>query len=486
MKSEQNFSVIKQDGTIIDMHEIGVWVESFHIHSPNIYRNKLKIPNMPGAYLANSTEEERKVSIVMQLESENLKEFDQLKHQIYDVFFSEEDFTIIRDLTPDREIHVLQEGDFDIANITPSDGYFEIELTMLDPYVYSKEKSAIFPSDAVTLTNHGTAEADPIFEMEVLQPVTFAMIQNHKEEYQMIGRPASVSSEIVDTRTLLLREDGSTLDSWSTNPTAVDGTVSGHLSTDGAGITVPNYGSGPEWHGPALIKEVPLTQDFEVDMRVQGRTFNPRATFRIEFYLFDESMNVLGKMAVNDSSRSTHQIRAEGRVGPFVGRGINYLISSKNYQYNWDHFFGMIRMRRIGKRFEFYVSRVANDGARHTRTLEQIYTDNAGEFQGRLKYIQIHIGKFSGTPNAYAPKIYSVKVYKLTEVTVDQTPYIARPGDIITFDHKDNEILINGEDRKDLKDFGGRFFKLAKGANQLIVQPSDSFSTSVKYREKFR
>lgn len=481
MKSEQNFSVIKQDGTIIDMHEIGVWVESFHIHSPNIYRNKLKIPNMPGAYLANSTEEERKVSIVMQLESENLKEFDQLKHQIYDVFFSEEDFTIIRDLTPDREIHVLQEGDFDIANITPSDGYFEIELTMLDPYVYSKEKSAIFPSDAVNLTNHGTAEADPIFELEVLQPVTFAMIQNHKNEYQMIGRPVDVDEEVINDRELLLDETGDSLNEWHTPSGFTGSFIQGSL-----GIQVQSYGTGTGWHGPGLLKEVDVSQDFELEFFVNVRTEQPDQTFRISTNLFDEAMNDIGMLRLWDNSATTIRKVAEARVGPFVGNHINYPISSRNYnlrgQRVWN---GLLRVTRKGNTFTFYVARISQAG-NHIETITETFVDTNNEYNGRLKFVRIDIAKHGSNPSPNEIGINRIRVNKLLQLTIDQTPYIAFPGDIIKFDHKDDDILINGESRKDLKDFGGRFYKLAKGANQLIVQPSDSFSTSVKYREKFR
>jgi len=36
-----------------------------------------------------------------------------------------------------------------------------------DPYKYGPELEATFPSDAVTVTNNGTAPAKPIFELDV-------------------------------------------------------------------------------------------------------------------------------------------------------------------------------------------------------------------------------------------------------------------------------------------------------------------------------
>ena len=119
-----------------------------------------------------------------------------------------------------------------------------------DPYYMTTTKNEV-PGD-------GTAPASPIFELEVLKPVTFAMVQNQFEEYQLIGTPLEADMETVDTRKLLIEERGETLDTWSNTPTKVDGgVVAGRLSTDNDGITVPSYGPDTNnWHGPALIKEI--------------------------------------------------------------------------------------------------------------------------------------------------------------------------------------------------------------------------------------
>lgn len=358
-----------------------------------------------------------------------------------------------------------------------------------DPYKYYDEKVRQFPSDYSRVYNEGTAEASPIFELTAKQKTTFAMISNQDNEYMMIGQPADVDEQVVDTRTLLFEENGSTLGQWSTSPTEVDGGVStGALSTDGAGITVPsaNYGSGNRWHGPSMIREIDSTQDFEIDMRLQAQTNTPSATYRIEFYLYDEGMNVLGKMAVLDSSQNMQRVTGEGRVGPYISRFENYVISSRNYQYNWDYFFGMCRLRRVGNKFEFYLSRVGNNDQHHVFSLKETFRDANNEFMGKLKYVQIHIGKYGDSSSAFGPKIFSIKGYALEQANVDQTPYIAYPGDLITFDHDNDEILINGEDATSLKQFGGSYFKLRKGANDIIVLPEESFETKVKFKERSR
>src|SRR5690606_14129515 len=113
-----------------------------------------------------------------------------------------------------------------------------IEFLVLDGFGYGPEHEVTFPSDVVTLTNEGTAEADPIFELEVQEPVTFAMIQNQDEEYMMIGKPADVDMTIVNPKTQLLYENGETIGEWTQAPPDWGG-YQGTIGYDGAGITAP-------------------------------------------------------------------------------------------------------------------------------------------------------------------------------------------------------------------------------------------------------
>ena len=370
---------------------------------------------------------------------------------------------------------------------------YQTTITFLcsDPYKYSSTiKSLSFPADTVILKNEGTAPVYPTFELTAKKKATFAMVSRGEESYNLIGKPTDVDEQVVAEKSLLLYETGDTLGTWTSAGTAIDyqGKVSGKLVSDGTGITVQSYGTPDkkQWYGPALLKEIEPTQDFEVEMRCRAETTNPKQTYRIEFYLYDEHMNVLGKMAIVDKTASRIQYAAEGRYGPFEGSTIHYPIYSANYLKLEKHFHGMVRMRRIGKRFEFYVARLkTGEGIKHYDTLTKVYTDVANEYQGRLKYVQIHIGKYEGTNTTSLPRINSIRVYRHTSAKADQTPYIVDEGDVITLDHKTNDILLNGESRKDLKNFGGSFFDLKEGDNMVLVSPEDTFETKAIYQERY-
>jgi len=136
MKSSLNFTVKHESGATFDMHELGLWVESFHIYAPNAIR-KLA-PHENGARLKKSKLGIRRVDTTIQVESNSMIDFDQKKHLIYSIFFTDQPFEIVRDLTPGKRIFVLYEGEYDIRNISNADGDFKLELVMIDPYIYGE------------------------------------------------------------------------------------------------------------------------------------------------------------------------------------------------------------------------------------------------------------------------------------------------------------------------------------------------------------
>ncbi|MDQ0158956.1 distal tail protein Dit [Alkalibacillus salilacus] len=358
---------------------------------------------------------------------------------------------------------------------------------LCESYKYGPEIEAKLSDQATMINVEGTQAAKPTFTLDVLAPITFAMVSDG-DEYMMIGRPVEVDQTVVDTRILLLEEYGESLDTWSSTGTSVDGDVSGEMGVDGTGITIASYGSGDGWHGPAMMKEVDPAQDFEVEMYCRVDADDPDATYRIEFYLFDENNNVLGKMAIMDSTASLSRYSAEARYGEFFGWGTNYKINSENYWRFDNHFHGVLRFRREGQTFKFYVAQVGTGiTENHYDSLTSWFLDAENEYQGRLKYVQVHMGTYGsiGVPNV--PRINSIKAYELSEELEDETPYIAYEGDQVTFDHENEAILINGEDATYLKDFGASYFELPLGNNNLAVLPGNNkLKGAVHYRPTYK
>lgn len=451
----------------------------------------IRVTGMDGAHPSYSRIPVRELVVTLSLKGESFKDLRKRVEVLNGILYTNgKDVPMKFADEPDRTYYGRLDAVTDVVEVSH---IYKAELTFIcaDPYKYAPERILTFPEDVDTaiVDNRGESIVYPTIELTATEHTTFAMVAlggDEDSEYNLIGQPADVDVEVINDKTEIFSESGQTLDSWTDAGTEVDGgVVAGSLSTDNDGITVPSYGSdSPRWHGPALMKEIDPLQDFEIEMMLEGRTTELSQTFRIEFYAFDENMNSLGKMAIKDDTLGVYRKKAEARFGPSAGVDVNFPISKNNYQYSWDFFFGMLRMRRKGNEFEFYVTRI-NNNRKHVYSLKETLIDSSNQFMGKLRYIQIHIGKFGETERAYGPKIHYIKTSELHYTAIDQTPYIIYPDDVITFDHKAEEILINGEPRMGLKNFGGSFFALEKGDNMLLITPEDSFETRVSMQERY-
>lgn len=362
-----------------------------------------------------------------------------------------------------------------------------------DPYKYYDEKVRQFPSDYSRVYNEGTAEASPIFELTATQKTTFAMISTQDEEYNMIGKASDDAVQAIDTRTSVLYENGSTLNQWQhtenremiSDDSNID-SLDGVMGTDGAGIRAQSYGTPQNrQRGPAIFKELsnPI-QDFEIQSTFDIISRFEQENFRMMIYFLDENMNNIGHMGIKDNSRLNKRRVPLAQLGQH-NQGVSVLgDSSPRIDDARDTTLMYLRAKREGQRFSFYIAHWRNQ--RHETVWNESYFDVNNEFQGRLKYITLFIGSYQdrGTPNRL--RINSVEAFELKTIEEDQTPYILNHGDLVTFDHDNDEILVNGEDATSLKQFGGSYFKLRKGANDLIVLPEESFETKVKFKERSR
>src|SRR5699024_2564035 len=107
-------------------------------------------------------------------------------------------------------------------------------------------------------------------------------------------------------------ETGDTLSSWDIPVSSSKGS----FKAESNGIFVDSYGTGNEWHGPALMREIDPTEDFEIEFYTSVRTERPEMTFRTSLNFFDENMSELGLLRVWNKSTSRITKIIEARIGP--------------------------------------------------------------------------------------------------------------------------------------------------------------------------
>lgn len=481
MKSQLNFTAQHEDGDPVDMHSLGLWVESFRIYSPNVERNTVGVPGKKGEHVSSTVQKPRKVSITFQFETDSYGEFEALKQTIYQTFLSEKAIKIVRDITPSRHMFVYQEGEYDIENVTPEDGEFSLDLTMFDTDVYG-EKKTIRTSFPFNLNNAGYAKVFPKYTIDVEEDTTMISIYSTKKELTL-GRPLSVDSEVPFQKyTTVLSDNLSTLTSWATGGPVDLGTVAGTFATSGYSFYPNDYGTGSQWHGPAIKKALPEPiQNFRVTAKVLFPNENPEEIGRLEVYLLDANGAKIAKISLRDGSYKSQYPYAYGEIG---GRRILDSVGSRIGAFN--NFNGIMRITKDGQYIEVYfAAHVDENGVHHGRRIER-FKDTANRFTSlAMAQIQLHQGAFGTYQPSLGAQFMDILVEEIHQGEETEIPYIAKAGDQVVIDTDLKEIRINGEIANKTRDPRTEFFSLVPGETTLGIFPETIGPVTVEFIERF-
>ncbi|WP_082234966.1 distal tail protein Dit [Halobacillus massiliensis] len=353
-------------------------------------------------------------------------------------------------------------------------------LTFLctDPYKYGPKQSKELVSDYEMITNSGLMPADPTFELEVLEPVTFALVQNHLNEFVMAGRPVDVKETPEAPETKVFHRAMDSLVGWTDTDVIAEGYLNGSMTHDDTGFIAefaePNFGEAT-WHGPAmktsLSEEV---QDFRAEMWLYFHTDQGGRTGRSEMYLLDATNNPIVRAFIEDKWRGLNQLGCQIEIAN--GVRTPYI----SFPPKLERFNGKLKVSRVGNQWTFTVQEF-QDGRIVNEWVERLESDVAMQPAAQ---IQIAYQKWYDDV-VERMEVYSMRLVRINDVENTTSTYIAQPEDVITFDHQSGDVLINGEPRMDLISFGAEFFQLIKGQNQIIVQPENAFNVWLHYRERF-
>ncbi|WP_157796507.1 phage distal tail protein [Bacillus sp. FJAT-45037] len=376
------------------------------------------------------------------------------------------------------------EGPFEVKQTARGFEEITVRVILEDPYKYGEERSGSFPSELLTITNEGTAPTYPVFKATVKESITNLDIVTD-QGYMRIGQPLSVEEAVFAPETLILRDTLSSLTGWTAANDVEGGIVAGQMHTDGESFRAQSYGQGANWHGPAVKKSLASTlQDFKIDVYCSLKTTEVSEAGRLEITLLDINNNPIGKVAMKDLRVTTDENTGEARAGALLGG--HHLINTSGVRPGvWNHFYGIMRLQRQGTKWHAYIAKIdIHNGHRHNTVWQEVYVDVNERYMNQLAQVQIHIGQHGTKHWVRDIAVHEIRVWRLNQQ--QGIPYIAHAGDEIEIDHRTNDIRINGEDAKHLKDFGASFFALHKGDNIISYSSSGEVELSMEWRERFK
>lgn len=435
----------------------------------------IEIPGMSGGYISETRKKVRVLNLVIGVKLPSGWTFEKVNEDLAEWLVTDQEEELIISDESNRIYYAKIDGTLNIEPLTNHTGMGVLTFLCPDSYKYGVLKSGNFenPTGPVILWNGGTAPTAPIFNITLKQKTTHLDIIG-PNDYMRIGRPPGVEVNPVDPRQIVLWDQMNSLTGWVTaQNTDIDGgTVAGTMRTNGYEFSASSYGTGSSWHGPALIKSIGQSlSDFEVEFRLRLMNDEMKTVGRVELYLLDEAKNAVGKLSLKDNHSGMDGNYAELRVGDRTTN--RFLISERGEKWQtWLDFDGMLRLSRIGNKWTAYVTKIVN--GKHTARRVAEFTDTENKFTRVLSHVAVHIAAYGDI--APAPMaILDLKVYKINDVSEEQIKFIGDAGDVFTFDHKTSAIYRNGELYMK-KDFGARFFYLARGENRLVVSPTEVIS----------
>ncbi|MGN7938497.1 distal tail protein Dit [Metabacillus sp. 22489] len=450
-----------------------------------IEQELIEIPGRAGAYKKSKKVKVRQINVPVLIEAENIADIQKVKEDLASWLITDEAAPLVFDDEPNRIYYAEVDGSLDLEEFV-NIGTGVISFICADPYKYGPLHRGVFESEIASITNSGTTETYPIFRATVKEPITLLDIVT-EDAYMSIGESVDLESEVAFKKEeRLLWQEMSTMVGWS-EATAVDGgVIAGSMVTDGYKFIASSYGNGSAWHGPAkriTIPNGPLT-DFRVDALVELGNRQAIKAGRVEIYLLDSSNAVVAKMALKDTHKGIALAYGEARLGGSTSK--QFLINEYgDKKGSWNDFYGMLRIQRIGKKWTAYIAKIDTDTNLHHTRRTVSYLDVKGTYNKTVSQIAVHVAQYG----SYSPAtlgIYDLKVFRINSHSDEQIPYIADAGDVIEINHAKNSILINGEDRKDLKDFGASFFSLKSGTNTVQISPYSSLeNVEVEWRPRY-
>src|SRR5690625_1892802 len=280
---------------------------------------------MNGAHAASSRTLVRYLDVTITAKGNNENSLHKKLERLDELIPRGRDLTISFADEKDRTYHGrldAVQGEF-LSNII-----YRAVLTFIcpDPFKYGEEKIIEFSEDSAIIENKGTATAKPIIELTAKEKSTFAMVTLGEDKFNIIGQPADDDVQIVDSRTSVLYENGSTIGSWqvATSDMIDDARmpkIAGKMGTDGAGIRPDSYGTGDRLHGPAVFKEINPIQDFEIETTFDIISRREAESWRMGINFLDENMNMLGHIGIKDNHRNYKRRVPLARYGPYRGGG---------------------------------------------------------------------------------------------------------------------------------------------------------------------
>uniref|UniRef100_UPI0018F13C2F distal tail protein Dit n=1 Tax=Thermaerobacillus caldiproteolyticus TaxID=247480 RepID=UPI0018F13C2F len=326
-------------------------------------RNLVTVPGMAGAYLQNTDVDVREIEVPVRIIDVEKVGLQKIKEDLAAWLVTDSPCELIFDDEPDRIYYAVVDDTVDLEEIVTL-GSGTIRFICPDPYKYSTTEKYVEFTNAASFNVGGTVETEPVITVEVAQDTTFLAVSNG-EQLNMIGDVADVDVQPFEPKQRIFWSECNSLVGWTDSATVDGGTVAGTLKTDGYYFYSDNYGTGSQWHGPALKTSLSeALQDFSIEAIIDFRATDPKQVGRIVITALDEMNQTVARMQFwrrNSYAKTNYALFSAGH-----GANQKTIFHDTGDQLSvWNDFYGMLRIERIGNKWNVYVAQIDRTTGKH-------------------------------------------------------------------------------------------------------------------------
>lgn len=375
---------------------------------------------------------------------------------------------------------------------------FDLKVTLIDPYRYSADtfkNTAV--SDEITVLNNGSAPTPFELTATALKSSSFFAVTDENEQHFLIGED-SEEETIKDYSPGILRTELTSPTGWSRMGASdsipdryLGGTTGGALTQNAESwsLNLDSIQQSSGWRGMGYKRSFSRTiQNFKTTFKFFVRNKN-QGSGKIGQFYYDDNNRLIFSIGYQD----VHSTKDSGTI---VVMAYN---EAGEEQRLW-HLPLQQNIRRIDD-IIIYISLERKGEELKMRT----WTYNDVKDRKRNKPINVRNKTFSDKGKFYQRKIGSVALgtfrgsarfkymnhlgtynNELLDMPVGAADMFIKKGDLIILDTRENFITVNGEPYILKKSFSSTFFLLKSGLSGLLISPTETFDTQIRWQDRFK
>lgn len=390
--------------------------------------------------------------------------------------------TLVFSDEPDKTYYAILTGEPVEDNIRNFE-QFSLMFICPDPLKYGPEAIQDI-TGGKTFKVGGTSPTKPITEVTLTAPTTFVAISNG-EDVNMLGEYVEADKTPYQRNVQVINDAMSTTTGWGATTTQEDGIIAGSIKTEGGSFKPASFGTGAEWHGPALKRPLSTSlQDFRIEVDMSNTGGTTKNVGSVQIALLDAANQIVAKIVVIKSKSADKRTWVHIKAGKKTTGKVVYQGYGPSARWPWEHFSGKIIVERVGNQWFARAARWSQAEG-YNSSSEGRTIDTKLEAAAPITQVQVNFWQH-GTKAVPNMSVENIRVFRVQE-RPEEIPYIAEAGDQITFDHVSGRVYKNGLDVTDEVAFISKNFELAPGTQTIVAEPEEGISnTIVRWRNTWR